>query len=346
MHTKRILTRLFCTLLTILACYDVMAQKPEIHGVLRGKYEYQPELESSRYEIRNARLSVSGKLVERSEYKLEVDLCDETEIKMKDAWVRLLPYNSLRLTIGQQRMPFTIDAHRNPANQFFANRSFIAKQVGNMRDVGFQIGYDFLNSKRRTLLSLDAGMFNGSNIDDQKQAWFKEPGYSARIQYFPIAGLAIVPSIQHQRIAERKAAYTSLDMGAYYKTGGWHLEAEYLRKMYRDDVFSDCSSVDVMAIYTQDIKKADSFFESVSYQGRYDYMQDHSSGQSGFDESAKKLLLTDAERHRLTLGVCLGVRNSYFPTEIRFNYERYWYPHGGAKESELDKLVCELAIKF
>ena len=346
MYKNQLLTKFFCTLLTVLACYDVMAQKPEIHGVLRGKYEYQPELESSRYEIRNARLSVSGKLVERSQYKLEVDLCDETEIKMKDAWVRLLPYNSLRLTIGQQRMPFTIDAHRNPANQFFANRSFIAKQVGNMRDVGFQIGYDFLNSKRRTLLSLDAGMFNGSNIDDQKQAWFKEPGYSARIQYFPVDGLAIVPSIQHQRIAERKAAYTSLDMGAYYKTGGWHLEAEYLRKMYRDDVFNDCSSVDVMAIYTQNIKKADSFIESVSYKGRYDYMQDHSSGQSGFDESAKKLLLTDAERHRMTLGVCLGVRNSYFPTEIRFNYERYWYPHGGAKESELDKLVCELAIKF
>lgn len=346
MYKNQLLTKFFCTLLTVLACYDVMAQKPEIHGVLRGKYEYQPELESSRYEIRNARLSVSGKLVERSQYKLEVDLCDETEIKMKDAWVRLLPYNSLRLTIGQQRMPFTIDAHRNPANQFFANRSFIAKQVGNMRDVGFQIGYDFLNSKRRTLLSLDAGMFNGSNIDNQKQAWFKEPGYSARIQYFPVDGLAIVPSIQHQRIAERKAAYTSLDMGAYYKTGGWHLEAEYLRKMYRDDVFNDCSSVDVMAIYTQNIKKADSFFESVSYQGRYDYMQDHSSGQSGFDESANKLLLTDAERHRMTLGVCLGVRNSYFPTEIRFNYERYWYPHGGAKESELDKLVCELAIKF
>lgn len=346
MYKNQLLTKFFCTLLTVLACYDVMAQKPEIHGVLRGKYEYQPELESSRYEIRNARLSVSGKLVERSQYKLEVDLCDETEIKMKDAWVRLLPYNSLRLTIGQQRMPFTIDAHRNPANQFFANRSFIAKQVGNMRDVGFQIGYDFLNSKRRTLFSLDAGMFNGSNIDNQKQAWFKEPGYSARIQYFPVDGLAIVPSIQHQRIAERKAAYTSLDMGAYYKTGGWHLEAEYLRKMYRDDVFNDCSSVDVMAIYTQNIKKADSFFESVSYQGRYDYMQDHSSGQSGFDESANKLLLTDAERHRMTLGVCLGVRNSYFPTEIRFNYERYWYPHGGAKESELDKLVCELAIKF
>ena len=346
MLKTRILTRLLCSLLTVLACQNAAAQKPELHGILRGKYEYQPELESSRYEIRNARLSVSGKLVERSEYKLEVDLCDETEIKMKDAWVRLLPYNSLRLTVGQQRMPFTIDAHRNPADQFFANRSFIAKQVGDMRDVGFQVGYDFLNSNGKKVLSLDAGMFNGSNINDQKQAWFKEPGYSARIQYFPIPGLAIVPSIQHQRIAERQAAYTSLDMGAYYKTGGWHFEAEYLRKMFRDDDFSDCGAMNAMLMYTQNLTKKDSFFENISYQGRYDYMQDHSSGNSGFDESGKKLVLTDAERHRMTLGVCLGVRNSFFPTEIRFNYERYWYPHGGAKESELDKLVCELAIKF
>ena len=31
---------------------------------------------------------------------------------------------------------FTIDAHRSPHLQYFANRSFIAKQVGNVRDVG------------------------------------------------------------------------------------------------------------------------------------------------------------------------------------------------------------------
>lgn len=32
-------------------------------------------------------------------------------------------------------MSFSIDAHRNPSAQYFANRSFIAKQVGDMRDV-------------------------------------------------------------------------------------------------------------------------------------------------------------------------------------------------------------------
>ena len=33
---------------------------PEIHGTIRGKYEYQTETQESRFEVRNARFSVSG----------------------------------------------------------------------------------------------------------------------------------------------------------------------------------------------------------------------------------------------------------------------------------------------
>lgn len=319
---------------------------PKIHGILRGKYEYEPELDASRFEVRNARLSASGRLARRSEYKLEVDLCDESEIKMKDAWVRLWPAGSLRLTIGQQRMPFSIDAHRNPSAQFFANRSFIAKQVGDMRDVGFQAGYDFTKGEARKVVAVDAGIFNGSNLDNQKTAWFSSPGYSARVQWFPADGIAIVPSVQHQHIAERKAAYTSLDIGSYVEKGGWHAEAEYLMKLYAHDAFDDCSAVSAMLIYKYALKKKESFIQSVSALSRYDYMQDHSSGKSGMEEGSGRLAMTDAERHRMTLGATFSVRNKFFPTDLRINYERYWYPHGGAKESEMDKIVCELMIQF
>ncbi len=325
---------------------------PQIHGILRGKYEYQPEMEASRFEMRNARLSASGKLAGRSEYKLEVDLCDESVIKMKDAWVSINPWKTLRLTVGQQRMPFSIDAHRNPSAQYFANRSFIAKQVGDMRDVGFQAGYDVYNAEDRKVLSVNGGIFNGSNLDEQKSAWFKSPAYSARIQFFPVKGLALIPSIQHQQIANREASYTSLDFGAYYERDGWHLEAEYLHKMYGDDAFSDCSAVDAMVIYQHPVRSERSYIERISYQARYDYMQDHSSGKKGFatDEAGKattRLALTDAERHRMTLGATFSVRNPYFPTDIRLNYENYWYPNGGTpKESEQDKLVAELMIRF
>ncbi len=96
--------------------------QPQFHGILRGKFEYQPDIDAGRFEVRNARLSAEGNLPFRSAYKLEVDLCDESAIKMKDAWVRLhVPLDkddhSLRVTIGQQRMPFSIDAHRNPSAQ-------------------------------------------------------------------------------------------------------------------------------------------------------------------------------------------------------------------------------------
>ena len=317
---------------------------PGLHGILRGKFEYEPDLNAGRFEVRNARLSVVGKLPLCSEYKMEIDLCDEGEMKMKDAWVRVTPWKTLRLSLGQQRMPFSIDAHRNPSAQFFANRSFIAKQVGDMRDVGFLAGFDFTDRKQRKVASLDAGIFNGSNLNNQKSAWFTSPGYSARLQYYPVPGLSLVPSVQHQQIADRQASYTSLDMGVSFQRKGWLVEAEFLHKFYAKDAFPDCKALNTMLGYDQFLKKEKSLVESIGYLARYDYMQDHSSGNSGMAGSLLKL--TDAERHRLTLGVTFALRNPYFPTHLRLNYEKHWYPHGGAKESEQDKLVCELMIKF
>lgn len=330
---------------------DKQKYMPQIHGILRGKYEYEPDLNANRFEVRNARLSVDGSLTLRSSYKLEVDLCDESQIKMKDAWVRVNPWKTLRITIAQQRMPFSIDAHRNPSAQYFANRSFIAKQVGDMRDVGAAVGYDIINKENRNILSVDAGIYNGSNLDNQKTAWFKSPAYSARVQYYPIKGLAIVPSIQHQQIADRQASYTSIDFGAYYEDSGFHLEAEYLRKFYAHNAFDDCNAIDAMAIYKMPMPKG--YLNGISYLLRYDYMDNHSDGKKGWTSpdpsqgGEKKLVQSDAERHRLTAGLTFHVDNKYFPTDIRLNYERYWYLHGGTpKESEQDKLVAELMIRF
>lgn len=318
---------------------------PQIHGILRGKYEYQPDLNANRFEVRNARLSADGNLPLKSSYKLEVDLCDESAIKMKDAWVRVNPIKTLRITLGQQRMPFSIDAHRNPSVQYFANRSFIAKQVGDMRDVGAAVGYDFINRENRKLLSVDVGIYNGSNLDNQKTAWFTSPAYSARIQYFPTKGLALIPSVQHQLIANREASYTSINFGAYYEFSGFHFEAEYLRKFYAKDAFDDCNAINAMAIYKMSVKK--NYLSGISYLLRYDYMDNHSDGKKGFAEGTTRLAQSDAQRHRLTAGLTFHVANKYFPTDIRLNYEKYWYSNGGvSKESERDKLVAELMIRF
>ena len=72
-----------------------------------------------------------------------------------------------------------------------------------------------------------------------------------------------------------------------------------------------------------------------------------SRGKKVFVEGTTRLQQSDAERHRLTAGLTFHVANKYFPTDIRLNYEKYWYPHGCTpKESEQDKLVAELMIRF
>lgn len=64
---------------------------PEIHGTIRGKYEFQTETQESRFEVRNARFSVSGNVHPLVAYKAEIDLSDEGSIKMLDAYARVFP---------------------------------------------------------------------------------------------------------------------------------------------------------------------------------------------------------------------------------------------------------------
>ena len=89
------------------------------------------------------------------------------------------PTKGLTVTTGQMRVPFTIDAHRSPHQQYFPNRSFIAKQVGNVRDVGFTVGYTLPTN---IPITVEGGLFNGSGLTNQKE-WHKEVNYSAKAQF-------------------------------------------------------------------------------------------------------------------------------------------------------------------
>ena len=54
--------------------------KPNIHGTIRAKYEYQPEDNKGRFEVRNARVSVDGNVARNVSYKAELDLSDMSAI--------------------------------------------------------------------------------------------------------------------------------------------------------------------------------------------------------------------------------------------------------------------------
>ncbi|CCY15476.1 putative uncharacterized protein [Prevotella sp. CAG:755] len=308
---------------------------PEIHGTVRAKYEYQPQIHSGRFQVRNARFSLSGDVGRYVAYKAEIDLSDQGNIRMLDAYAQIKPADWGALTLGQMRVPFTIDAHRSPHVQYFPNRSFIAKQVGDVRDVGLAAAY----KPQGIPLVAEAGLFNGKGLTEQKE-WNKAVSFSAKVQAFPVKGWNVTVSMQKTRPAQ-----TSLymyDIGTYVEQGRWHVEAEYLYKRYADKAFSDVNAFNAFAVYSIPTR---GFLSRVSILARYDMMQDHWDGVA-LDEDTHRPLITDWGRQRVTGGVTLGIRCP-IAAELRLNYEKYFYDAGAIPDpSERDKAVVELMVRF
>lgn len=322
---------------------DKVDRTPEVHGTIRGKYEYQPEEGQGRFQVRNARVSLDGDLNKVVSYKVEIDLSDEGKIKMLDTYTRIKPLRGLDFTIGQMRAPFTIDAHRSPHLQYFANRSFIAKQVGNVRDVGATIGYSF---NVGFPIILQAGMFNGSGLTNQKDFWTDNVNFSAKAQLFFPRGFNL--TLSTQKIRPDNVSVMMYDAGAYYHAHGWHAEVEYLYKHYGHGAFKPVHALDAFVSYDIPLRKC--FFTKISPLIRYDYMSDHSDGlrynAEGGEDVEGSLVINDYRRSRITGGVTLSL-DLPFVSDIRLNYEKYFYRDGAiAKPSEKDKIVVEFMTRF
>ena len=307
---------------------------PEVSGTIRGKWEWQPNENENRFEVRTARVALDGLVVPMVEYKAEIDLSDEGNIKMLDAYAGVLPTKGLKVRLGQMRVPFSIDAHRSPHKQFFANRSFTAKQVGDVRDVGLYAGYDIPGVP----LTVEAGVFNGSGLTNQKNYWTKNFNFSAKLQYRLVSCLNLQASVQ--KISPSGSAVYMYDGGATFSLAHWTLEAEYIHKHYTHHRFSDVDALDAFVNYDIPLRKV---FKKVSLLCRYDMMGNHSDGTT--DDSGN-FKLTDAKRQRVTGGVTLSLAKK-MNADIRLNYEKYFYKDISlAKSSERDKAVVELVIHF
>lgn len=305
----------------------------DLHGGLRAKFEWQPGEDNARFQVRNARLSAAGEIYGKFSYCMELDLSDEGQIKLVNAYLGSRIYKGLKFDIGYLRIPFTIDAHRAPHAQLFANRSFVAK-AGGMRDVGAVLGWSF---GRKVPIVLQAGMFNDAGTT-QKDYWTGRLGYAGKMTVGVLPSLNFVASWRTTRPADvRMHLYNA---GCTFRSGGWIVEAEYLRKEYGGGAFEGVDAFDGFFGYDLPLRRV---FRKMSFLGRYDYMDKHSSGRPGADGV---LVADDARRHRLTAGLTFSLALP-FTADIRLNYEKYLYAHDVTpKASEHDKVVVEFVAHF
>lgn len=308
---------------------------PNIHGVLRPRFEYSTQDGRSRFQVRNARLSVDGRVAKSIDYFLQVDLCDQGSIKPLDFWVRMRIVKGLSIQAGQFRMPFGVDCFRAPHTYLFANRSFIGKQMCNFRAVGGKVTYSF----DKIPLQLEAGIFNSTTITSHT-VWNKEYAYSAKAAY-TLDNVKL--STGFMSIYPESVRTNLIDGCISWSNDRWLVEGEYMYEHYTGDSHKPCHGYNMFVDYKMPIRLA--LFNRLSFQGRFDGMTDHSSAKK--DESGD-IITNDPRRNRITVGSTISyIRSKNMFVDIRANYEKYFYAKDvNIAQGQGDKFVLEMVLRF
>lgn len=334
---KRILFYFFLLFIfihnTFAANQDSIKYTPKIEGCIRAKYEYNTNLDAHRFQVRNARFSVNGYLNSMVYYKAEIDLSDEGETKMLDAYVRLIPTKWFNFTIGQQKIPFSTDNLRSPHQLYFANRSFIGKQLTGLRDVGATA---LFSNKAKIPFDFSAGIYNGDGLYNQ-QNWKKNNmSFASRLEVFPTKNIEF--SINYNSVKPQNVRMNMYDIGCYTNIQHVHLESEYFYKTYENDVFKATKGFFVLGAY--DIVTNKTFLKKITPLVRYDLMTDNNKG---YTNTNGEYVANHIGRSRLTSGITFSPNKSFL-NDIRLNYEKYFYKNGITDTD--DKLVVEFVVKF
>lgn len=302
---------------------DTTNYRPIVSGSIRAKYEYNLSTEKHRYEIRNARFSVSGNVNQIFEYKAEIDLSDEGIIKMLDAYVRLKVNKNLNITMGQMKIPFSTDNLRSPHQLLFSNRSFIAKRISkNLRDIGILATYKLPVSIPATI---EAGFFNGSGLNNPE--WVETVNYAIRTTLMPIKNLSLSGDFYAGKMDNNEIKM--YDIGCSYQIGNFVIESEFASKSSVDTLKKSTTShaFFIYGLYHFELKNKT--LRRITPAIRYDFY-DKDNTTSAFEPG------------RMTAGLTFGFSKLTF-ADIRLNYEKYYY---NDLPNVDDKFTIEFIAKF
>ena len=189
------------------------AKKISLSGYTQIRYQSFSETgKIDGFDIRRARLDVKGSISPYWGYRVQFDLAGTP--KIIDAYAELKLNDYFNFTIGQAKIPFSIENLASSYKLDLIDRSQVVealvargKDVGsnqNGRDIGVQLGGTILKVKDRPVVDYRLGVFNGAgvNVADNNN----DKDYAARLILHPVFGLDISSALYNgsRYIAEVK----------------------------------------------------------------------------------------------------------------------------------------------
>jgi len=315
------------------AAYSAIAQEldkkqefhPDIDGIIKTKFEYDSNNKLSRFEVRNARFGAKGNVTENFSYRVEIDLSDEGKIKMLDAWANYSPIKNLNFKLGQIKIPFGTDYLRNPADNMFANRSFVAKYVNDgLRDIGAAANYKFIAG---IPIELHLAATNGTGSNNPK--WIKTLNYSSRLILEPFSGFFIKGNV-YAGSTEKESRLKMYSAELSYAKNSFFIESEYI---YRTWSSYSGTNLEANGLYIHANYKFLVAKKQLSY----------ILPTIRYDEMGSGVFINSSTAERVTFGINFGFDQKKFLAEIRLNYEDYFK---SANLNHTNKFTIEFVAKF
>ncbi len=312
---------------------------PTVHGTVRARMEteFGHDLPAAaRFQVRNARLSLSGSVGTSVDYFFNTDFCDCGKIKILDVWARVNAPGHIGFRMGQFRMPFGVDPFMAPNSYIFSNRSFIGKQMCNVRAVGASVAY----RPTEFPFFIEGGVFNPTPIGDH-MVWNTSFAYAVKATY-RVDRTTIATGFQS--IRPDGIRINLVDAAVTWQPGERVIvSGEYMYKHYTHEAHRPAHGWLAWATYRMPLKAW--VFNRLSFQGRFDGMTAHSSGV----RCADGILVTNhPARNRVTLGATISyIRTQNMFLDIRADYEKYFY-HSGATvaQGDGDRFLLEMIVRF
>ncbi|MCM1484196.1 MAG: porin [Muribaculaceae bacterium] len=316
------------------AAADSVSLVPVPYITLRTRYEWVPADGDMRFQVRHARLGITGQICPIVDYKMEADLCDKGKMRFLDLWGRVALSRDVKVQLGNMRIPFAIGSHVAPHNYIFADRPTTDKHVGSPRNVGVKLIY----TPASFPLTIEGGAFN--SVANTEQGWQKRMAAAAKARIGLGDGMQLVLSCES--LVPDSTRLNHLGAGTVWEAGRWHVEGEYVYRHYTNCRARAAHAYEVAANYSMPVHAG--VFNRLSFQGRLDGITDHSDGKGAVDGH---LRVTDPAFNRITAGSTISYVHSKFRTDFRLNYEQYMYHHGVSAPAEArSKVVAELVVHF
>ena len=236
-----------------------------LSGYVLTQYQYsgQEGSKSNSFNLRMARISLDGRIVNDFYWKVQVQINGNTSTlgnspRVVDVFAEWQKYDFFKVKMGQFKNPFTFENPMNPIDQgFMSYAQNVSKLAGfndragahssNGRDIGLQFQGDFLkNDNGRNLLHYQVGVFNGQGInvkdvDQQKNViggiWVM-PVKGMRLGVFGWTGsyarkgewteVNEQSGLEEEKSGIRKLQQRRYALSAEYVVNDWTIRSEYI----------------------------------------------------------------------------------------------------------------------